>query len=264
MTSTYGEWLRARREALGLTQEQVAHDAHMTRSHIAHIEAGRRIPSAEDARSLDRVLGTGDVLSSFRPQGDLGIADHFAVARKLEQQATVIREFGLSLVPGFLQTEGYVRAVMRTAFPPWSQEECDRLVVTRLDRSKLLDDPVRPVVWALLDEAVIRRPVGGPTVMAEQLMHIVRMSERERVRLHVLPLGLGAHSLMQGVLSLMWFEDQPPAAYTEGAQTGKLIDAPSAVEQLQGAYDLALGDALPRLESEVLLRSTAKDYGRHD
>ncbi|MEV0373829.1 helix-turn-helix transcriptional regulator [Streptomyces sp. NPDC050636] len=264
MGSAYGDWLRQKREDADLTQQELADAAVMTRSHIAHIEAGRRIPSKEDARRLDKALNTGNVLSSFLPKDDTAVADRFADALKLEQQATRIQEFAGSLVPGIFQTEKYTRAVMRTAFPPWSEKECDRLVVTRLERAKILTDPVTPVVWVLLDEAVLRRPVGGPDVMAEQIMHIVHLVEDERVRVHVLPLGLGSHPLMSGLLTLMWFEDQPPAAYSEGLSVGKVHDSPAAVQRLQGLYALALGDALPLKESLALMRATAKEYGHHD
>lgn len=237
----------------------------MTRSHISHIEAGRRVPSKDDARRLDQALDTGNVLSSFLPKSDdRAVADHFEAAHAFEQQATMIREFALSYVPGILQTERYAHAVLRVGFPPLSDEERDRAVVTRLERSEILADPVTPVVWALLDEAVIRRPVGGPKVMAEQITHIVRLTEAERIRVHVMPFGLGAHPLLQSMLTLMWFEDQPPVAYVEGLRTGKVHDAPDMVERFQGAYDLALGDALPLKESLALLRATAKDYGHHD
>ncbi|KOU67231.1 DNA-binding protein [Streptomyces sp. MMG1533] len=259
MSNTYGDWLKQQRETAGLTQQQLADVAIMTRSHIAHIEAGRRVPSKEDARRLDRALNTGDVLSSFLPRDESVVADHFEVARQLEQQATMIREFAFSLVPGIFQTERYMRAVLRTAFPPWSEDESDKIVVTRLERAKILTNQVSPVVWALFDEAVLRRPVGGPGVMTEQIMHIVRLVEDNRVRVHVLPFGLGAHPLLQSMLTLMWFEDQPPVAYTEGMRVGKIHDAPAMVEQLQGAYDLALGDALPLKESLALLKATAKE-----
>ncbi|MFG2717060.1 Scr1 family TA system antitoxin-like transcriptional regulator [Streptomyces sp. NPDC048416] len=264
MTNTYGEWLRQQREAAGLTQQALAEKAFMTRSHIAHIEAGRRIPSKDDARRLDMALGTGDVLTSFLPGGDSAIADHFAAARHLEQQASMIREFALSYVPGILQTDCYARAVIGAAFPPHSDEERDRHVVARLGRSKILSNPVTPVVWALLDEAVLRRPVGGPEVMAEQIMHIVRLIESGRVRTHVMPFGLGVYPLMQSMLTLMWFEDQPPAAYSEGLSVGKVHDSPAVVERLQAVYDLALGEALPTKESLALLKATAKEYGHRE
>lgn len=264
MSNTYGDWLKEQRVAAGLTQQQLADAAVMTRSHISHIEAGRRVPSKEDARRLDKALNTGDVLSSFLPQDDGVIADYFESARQLEQQAAMIREFALSYVPGILQTKRYARAVLGAAFPPRSDAECDRHVVARLERSKILTDPVTPVVWALLDEAVLRRPVGGPDVMAEQIMHLVHLVEDRRVRVHVMPFGLGAYPLLQSMLTLMWFEDQPPAAYSEGVYVGKVHDSPTVVERLQGVYDLALSDALPLKESLALLRATAKDYGHHD
>ncbi|MBY8878945.1 helix-turn-helix domain-containing protein [Actinacidiphila acidipaludis] len=263
MSNNYGEWLRAQREAAGLTQQELADLAIMTRSHIAHIEAGRRVPSREDARRLDRALDTGDVLSSFLPLDERVVADYFAPARALEQQATEIREFAITYVPGLLQTEAYARAVLSTVYPPQGEEERDRNVVTRLERARVLADPVKPALWAVLDEAVLRRPVGGPKVMAEQIMHLVRLAESDRIRVHILPLSLGSHILMSGMLSLMWFEDQPPVAYSEGCSVGKLHDSPAAIKRLQGMYDLALSDALPRAESLAFLRATAKGYGHH-
>ncbi|MFJ8936255.1 Scr1 family TA system antitoxin-like transcriptional regulator [Streptomyces sp. NPDC102365] len=210
----------------GLTQQELADAAVMTRSHISHIEAGRRIP--------------------------------------FEQQAVMIREFALSFVPGILQTERYARAVLGTSFPPVGEQECDRLVVTRLERAKILTDPVSPVVWVLLDEAVLRRVVGGPDVMAQQLRHLVHLVESERVRVHVVPFALGSHPLMEGMLSIMSFEDQPPVAYSEGFHLGKLHDSPSVVRELDHRYALALNDAMPLTESLPLLRATAEGYEHHE
>lgn len=261
MSNNYGEWLKAQREAAGLTQQELANAAIMTRSHIAHIEAGRRVPSKDDARRLDSALNTGDVLSNFLPQSDSAVADRFEAARHLEQQATTIREFPASLVPGILQTEAYMRAVLHTATPRWSEEQCDRIVVTRLERAKILTAREAPVVWALLDEAVLRRPVGGREVMAEQIAHIVRLAENQRVRAHVLPYSSGAHPLQQSMVTLMWFEDQPPVAYSEALYMARLHDSPTMVERFRTSYDLALSDALPLNDSLALMRAIAKEYG---
>ncbi|WP_449344285.1 Scr1 family TA system antitoxin-like transcriptional regulator, partial [Streptomyces narbonensis] len=113
---------------------------------------------------------------------------------------------------------------------------------------------------ALLDEAVLRRVVGSEGIMAEQITHMVRLVESRRVRVHAPPFGVGAYQLLQGMLSLMWFEDQPPLAYAAGNSVGTVHDSPALVTRLQGAYDLALSDALPLRESLALLRATAKDY----
>ncbi|MEU6085134.1 helix-turn-helix transcriptional regulator [Streptomyces sp. NPDC047108] len=259
--NAYGEELRQRREHAGLTQEKLSQNAIMSRTHIAHIEAGRRKPSLEDARRLDQVLDTGGVFERFLPTLDSRkVADHFAAAAAFEQQATMIREYAPSLVPGLLQTEPYARAVFREGFPPKSREECDRAVVTRLERARILDDPVSPVMWALLDEAVLRRPVGGPMVMAGQLRHVLGLSHQGRVRVHVLPFESGAHALLESAVTLMWFADSPPVAYVEGLKTGTVHDLPSLVHECQAAYDLALGDALSHKKSVALIETVAEEY----
>lgn len=262
--SAYGSELRQRRETAGLTQEALSQRAIMSRTHIAHIEAGRRKPSLDDAQRLDQVLETGGFFQRFLPTlSPRSLADYFSEAAGLEQQATMIREYASSLVPGLLQTEAYARAVLRTYYPPRSKEASDRVVVTRLERARIFDDPVRPVVWTLLDEAVLRRPVGGPGTMAEQLRHITDLGERDRVRVHVIPFAVGAHSLQEGPVMLMWFDDAPPIAYAEALHTGNVVDLPSAVHQCQTLYDQALGDALSHEESLALIAAVTEEY-EHD
>ncbi|MEU9476175.1 helix-turn-helix transcriptional regulator [Streptomyces sp. NPDC048191] len=266
MTTAYGDWLRQQREAAELTQQQLAEAAIMSRTHIAHIEAGRRVPSQEDARRLDRVLNTRGALTSFRPGNERRpVAAHFEAALALEQQAVMLREFALSFVPGILQTEAYADAVLRdVSFPPLVKEDRVEAVATRLDRARVLEDARTPIVWALLDEVVLRRPIGGPEVMADQITRLVGLVEAERIRLYIVPLGHGGHPLLGGMVTLMWFEDQPPVAYEEGAFSGTVHDEPALVERIQAAYDLVLGEALPQRESLALLRSIAKEYGHHD
>ncbi|MBJ6619682.1 helix-turn-helix domain-containing protein [Streptomyces sp. DHE17-7] len=259
MSNIYGDWLKQQREAADLTQQQLADMAIMTRSHIAHIEAGRRVPSKEDARRLDRALNTGNVLSSFLPEEDAAVADYFEAARQLESQAVAIGSSSIRR-PGLLQYSHPCLAVLGTTYPPLSAEECDRRLVTRLERARLLDDPVTPVFWALLDEALLHRVVGDRRVMAGQLRHIAHLVEAGRVRVHVMPRDRGAYPVMQSMLSLMWFEDQPPVAYSEGIHVAKIHDSPAVVDRLQGAYYHALSDALSLRETVALLKSTAKDY----
>ncbi|MFE9534327.1 Scr1 family TA system antitoxin-like transcriptional regulator [Streptomyces sp. NPDC006691] len=257
----YGEELRAKREAAGFTQEELSQRAVMSRTHIAHIEAGRRRPDPADARRLDSVLGTGGFFERFLPTLDgRKVAEHFAEALEFEGQATVIHDYAAKLVPGILQTEAYAREVLGSGARPKSDEERDRLLSTRLARAGILEDFHSPVVWSLLDEAVLRRPIGGPAVMCHQLRHIAALGERRRVRLHVLPFEVGAHSLLEGIVSLMWFEDLPPIAYVEGLRTGRVWELPSVVRECQVAYEHALGDALSHRKSLALIKSIAEDY----
>lgn len=178
----------------------------------------------------------------------------------MEQKARLIQQFALSLVPGLLQTEGYARAVFRAYLPNHTVEELDREVVIRTERAQILTGPTSPVIWTLLDEAVLRREVGGPQVMAEQLHKIADMAEAGRLRLHVLPFAVGAHSLQQGLLTLMSFGDSAPVTYSEGFHTGRLITDPAQVRASQTAYDLALSDALSQQESLALVRAAAEEH----
>ncbi|RII20845.1 Helix-turn-helix protein [Streptomyces sp. YIM 130001] len=226
--TSYGEELRRRREAAGPTQGELSVRAVISRTHIAHLEAGRRRPALDDARRLDHILDTGGVLENFLPtRGEGAVAEHFAEALRLEERATAIRVYGPNLVPGILQTEAYAREVLASGFPPKTVEERDKLVGTRLQRARILGDFKSPVVWTLLAEAVLRRHVGGPAVMCEQLRHIAQLGESSRIRVHVLPFTVGPHALLEGVVSLMWFDDLPPVAHVEGLKTGRVLEVPS-------------------------------------
>lgn len=257
----YGEELKRRREAAGLTQEQLSEMTIISRTHLAHMEAGRRRPCLDDAKRIDRALGTDDFFQRFLPTLDgKGVAEHFAEALEFEGLATTIRMYAPMLVPGILQTKAYAEEVLATGPEPQSDEERDKLLVTRLERSRILENFDSPIVWVILDEAVLRRNIGGPAVMCEQLTHIVKLAESRRIRVHVLPFSGGAHSLLEGLVSLMWFEDQPPIAYVEGLNSGRVWESPDMVRACQLDYDHALGDALSQRESLALIRSVAKEY----
>ncbi|MEU7116036.1 helix-turn-helix transcriptional regulator [Streptomyces sp. NPDC046182] len=256
----YGEELRLRRVAAGLTQEALGDLVVCSPTLISHFEAGRRLPKPDDARRIDRALGTDGFFARWLEDLESKYADHFASAAELEKQATLIEQFALSLVPGVFQTPDYARALFQAYRPNHTAEELDEAVVIRTKRSRLLDGPLNPVIWTLLDEAVLRRVVGGRQVMAEQLHKIADLAEAGRIRLHVLPNCAGAHALQQSLLTLMSFEDSAPVAYVEAFLTGNLMDDPSLVNSSRTAYALALSDALSQQESLALVRSAAEEH----
>jgi hypothetical protein len=182
------------------------------------------------------------------------------LSRWFEGKATEIREYAPSVVPGLLQTKEYAYEVLGSGYPRKSDDELDKLVATRLERARILDVFHSPDVCFLLDEAVLRRVVGGPDVMCEQLRHIAELGASRRIRVHVLPYSVGAHALQAGFLSLMWFDELPPIAYAEGVNSGRILELPSMVRECQETYDQALGDALSHRNSLDLLRSVAEDY----
>ncbi|WSM02978.1 helix-turn-helix transcriptional regulator [Streptomyces sp. NBC_01718] len=256
----YGEELRLRRTGAGLTQEALGDQVVCSPTLISHFEAGRRLPNPDDAQRVDRALGTDGFFTRWLEDLETKYADHFAVMAELERQAALIQQFALSLVPGLLQTDDYARALFRAYRPNHRQEDLDQDVVIRTERARILDDPLNPVLWTMLDEAVLRRQVGGPHVMAAQLRKIAVMAEAGRLRLHVLPFGVGAHSLQQSLLSLLGFQDSAPVAYVEGFLTGHLMDDPALVRTSQTAYDLALSDAMSHRDSLALVRAAAEEH----
>ncbi|MFI1972765.1 transcriptional regulator [Streptomyces cinnamoneus] len=257
----YGEELRLRREAANHTQQSLADTVVCSPSLIAHIEAGRRKPRVEDARRLDKELGTDGFFERFLPTlSPSRFAGHFAPLVEMEKQATSIREHGSGLVPGLLQIEPYARAIFRFGLVNMTAAEVDRRVAQRLERSHILEGPDGPVMWVLLDEHVLRRVVGGPAVMAAQLRHVAKLADSGRIRLHVLPFSIGSHALVASSMSLYRFDDAPPLAYVEGVKTGHMYDEPSRVAQCQAAYELALGDALSCHASLSMINAVAEEY----
>ncbi|MER6088427.1 helix-turn-helix domain-containing protein [Streptomyces bluensis] len=257
----YGQELKRRREAAGLTQEELSQRVVMSRTHIAHIEGGRRRPDAEDARRLDQVLDAGEFFERFLPTLDgKKVAEHFAEAAELERRAVAIKEYASTLVPGFLQTAAYAGEVLGSGHPAKSDEKRDSLLATRLERARILGNFDSPKVTLLLSEAVLRQVIGGPEVMCEQLQHIVELGESRRIRVHVLPFTVDAHALLEGPVKLMWFEELPPVAYVEGLKSGRIWEPQGTVRELEDVYDHALGDALSHRKSLALIRSVAEDY----
>ncbi|MBD2833274.1 helix-turn-helix transcriptional regulator [[Kitasatospora] papulosa] len=255
----YGEELRLRRTAAGLTQEALSEQIVCSPTLISHFEAGRRLPNPDDAQRIDRALSTDGFFARWLEDLDTKFVDHFAAVAELERHATEIRQFGLTLVPGLLQTDSYARALFRAYRPNHRSEELDRDVVIRTERGRVLDSALNPVVWTLLDEAVLRRHIGGPAVMAEQLRNIAGLADAGRIRLHIVPFEVGAHALLQSLVTLLSFDDSAPVAYVEGFMTGHLMDDPAAVRASHTAYALSLGDALSHDDSLALVQAAAEE-----
>ncbi|MFB8024172.1 MULTISPECIES: Scr1 family TA system antitoxin-like transcriptional regulator [unclassified Streptomyces] len=256
----YGEELRLRRVAAVLTQEGLAEQVVCSPTLISHYEAGRRLPKPDDAQRIDMALATDGFFVRWLEDLESRYADYFAAVAELEREAVEIRQYGAQLVPGLLQTPAYARSVFQSARTNFTQQELDRAVTNRMERGKLLETAGGPVAWTLLDEAVLRRRVGGAQVMAGQLRKVADLAENGRIRLHVVPFATGAHALMEGMLYLLNFEDAAPVAYVEGLYTGNLLDDPALVQACSSDYALALGDAVSHLDSVALVRAIAEEH----
>ncbi|MFF2098051.1 helix-turn-helix domain-containing protein [Streptomyces sp. NPDC058202] len=260
-----GAELRYARENAGLSQAELGEPLFVSGSFIGQLEAGTRRLHLEYAVQIDEILATkGFFERNCRALARSKYPDHFAEAAEAEAVASAIREFAPLLIPGLLQTAAYARAVFRGGRPTATAEVIDELVSARLDRAHVLDDPTTPLLWAVLDEAVLRRKVGGASVMAAALGHIADLARRHRIIIQVLPFGAGAHMAMGGSLKLMAFEDAPPLAYLEGLGTGRLEDYPITVTAHELTFDLLVASALSPSQSLALIESVAEDYSHEE
>ncbi|MER0481997.1 helix-turn-helix transcriptional regulator [Streptomyces sp. Edi2] len=260
-----GAELRHKREEAGLTQEELGKPLFVSGSFIGQLEAGTRRMQMEYAVKIDEVLGTdGYFTRNCEAATRSKYPDHFAEAAEAEAVATAIRQYAPQLIAGLLQTKAYASAVCRAYQPTAPDDVIDETVTARLERTRLLDHPTTPLLWVVLDEAVLRRNTGGPVVMAEALWHVVELIRKHRIIVQVLPFTAGAHASMNGALKLMNFEDAPTLAHLEVLNASKLEDDPATVARHELTYDLLGASALSPQDSLALIESVAEDYANED
>ena len=184
----------------------------------------------------------------------------------LEAVAAQIRTYEGQFVPGLLQTEDYMRAVMRGAQLGDSPEELERRVRLRLTRQRLLAQDDGPRLWAVVDEAALRRPVGGRKVLCAQIERLVDASRLPSVTLQVLPFSAGAHAAMVGAFSILRFADQelPDVVYLEHATNALYLDKPEDVAQYAHIMSsIGVYGAPPEQTAEILSELLHdQDYSR--
>lgn len=259
-----GAELQVARERAGLSQVALGELLFVSGSYIGQMEAGtRRIP-VELARPIDEILGTdGFFVRNCAALAKSKYPEHFAEAAEAEAEATAIREYAPLIIPGLLQTEAYAREVFHAYQPTATQDVIDELTENRLARAAILSNPTTPLLWCVLDEAVLRRTVGSRAVMAESMRHIAALIRARRIIVQVLPFSAGAHAALMGSLKLMTFDDAPPLVYIQGNGTGRLLDDPAEVARHALTYDLLTASALPPSQSLALIESVTEDYA-HD
>lgn len=205
-----GAELRHRRDRAGLSQEELGLPLFVSGSFIGQLESGTRRMQVDQAQKIDEILhADGFFVRNCVALKKSKYPDHFAEAAEAEAGAEVIKEYSPLLIPGLLQTAPYARAVFVSYRPTAPDDVIDELVAARLERAVLLSDPTTPMVWTVLDEAVLRREVGGPAVMAGALKHLASLIRQRRAIVQILPFSAGGHAAMGGPLKLMAFPDAP-------------------------------------------------------
>jgi len=256
--------VRYYRERAGISRAELARRISKSESLLQAIELGQRAATEQVTGDLEAVLHAEGALARLRDEiGDgLGYQAYpswFQEWALLEREASRLRWFEPLVVPGLLQTEDYARAIFRTRFGI-TGEEIDEAVGARMKRQEILTRDQPPGLWIVLDEWVLRRPVGGRHVMFEQVSRLAETARQPHVVIEVIPATTGAHTGLEGAFALADFEDAPSVGYQEGAVRGQPVEQPRDVASLDLTWDTLRGDALPRAASLALLEEAAKSW----
>ncbi len=255
----FGYELRRKREEAGLKQKELGDIVFCTGSLVGQIETARRVPQRDFAERLDAALGTdgmfsrlvGLVLRSQLPTWFQPYAD-------MEAKATYVSTYQCQLVYGLLQTEGYARAVLGVEHTA----KLDEMVAARMERQRILARDEPPVVWTVLDEAVLYREIGGRKVMREQLEHLLGFVGNPWMELQVLPFSVGQHAGMMGSFNLLRFEDDPDLHYCESYDQGHMTCNSQVIRERYVGYARLQAEALsPRESAALITRVMEERYG---
>ncbi|MEV0004445.1 helix-turn-helix transcriptional regulator [Micromonospora sp. NPDC050980] len=245
--------LKAARAGAEVSQEALAATIRWSPSTIAAIETGRRRPTMEFAVAADQALRTGGLLANLLSAGEANSGPGwFEPWPGHEERAVRLCYFELCLIPGPLQTEEYARAVV-SAGGVYRSDRVEELVSRRLERQRLLHREDPPDCVFLIDESALRRPVGGPAAMDRQLGRLLEVVELPHVRLHVLPVEVGAHVSMGGGFVLAEMPDGDRLLCLDNAARGQIADYPEWIALVQRKWEHLLGEALSERASVELV-----------
>ncbi|MEU5299495.1 helix-turn-helix domain-containing protein [Streptomyces noursei] len=191
------------------------------------------------------------------------LEDWFELHLGLEEAAALIRTYQVQFLPGLLQTEEYAQAVTRIGYPNAPQEKVDRLVALRMERQKLLTRTDAPRLWAVVDEAVLRRPFGGTEVMVAQLQHLLKAVQMPNVTLQIAPFSVGANAAAGAPFSILRFAEPelPDKVYLEQLTSALYLDKQESVDQYTAVMDRLCTEANTPQETADFLHRLIDQLG---
>jgi transcriptional regulator with XRE-family HTH domain len=257
----FGSEIRRFRENAKMSLASLSEVLNYSKSHLARIETAEAMPPPKLSEALDAAFGADGHFTRLYELAKYEVhPDKYRHFMQAEAQAVSIAAYLPHVVHGLLQTERYAEALYRICRPDLSEEEIRERVVARLSRQERLWAPGSPVVWAIVEESVIRRPLGGVAVMREQLEALIALSEVRHFTIQIMPDASGGHPLLiNGPLTLLTLPDRSTVSYFEGSNAGHLVEDPEAVDQHQRAYDLLRACALSPADSAEWLKSVLEE-----
>jgi transcriptional regulator with XRE-family HTH domain len=261
--AVFGQVLKHCRERAGLTQAELARFVLCDRSVVTKVEAGSHVPRSDFAHSCDAVLKTAGLLGTlwekinwYPPTAEH--PDWFRKRAAMEELAVSIRQYQSGLIPGLLQTADYAGALF--AQVTTDETSIKERVSARLGRQIRFMEPEGPVLVVILEESALRREVGGPDVMRDQLGHLLSVGELPNVRIQVAPFT-GRLVTPKVPMSLIVLPDGGRWVYSESLDRGHLSDSPTVVARHERTYDLLQADSLGARDSASLISQLWKCGG---
>jgi transcriptional regulator with XRE-family HTH domain len=257
-----GVRLRQLRHDLGLTVEEVAGELLCSATKISRIETGARRPSLRDVRDLCRIYHVTDpapaaelmdLARQAREPGwwtrydDLGLSPYIG----LEQEATSITHYSMYFLPGLLQTEDYARAIIKGIAPKIDPRILEQRVEARMRRQQILEQENPPRVRALLDEALLHRPIGSATLMRAQLDRILQLAHEQKATVQIVPFDIGAHASQDSNFTYLEFDDSslPDLVFVEGLASNLYQERPFELARYREALEYLRDAALSPRDS---------------
>ncbi|RZU12719.1 helix-turn-helix transcriptional regulator [Streptomyces sp. BK239] len=257
-----GKQLRLLRERAGLTQKELGDRLGYGPDLISALERGVRTPQREFLEAADELLDAGGLLKALIEDVERAKAKArvrhpawFKDYARLERSAVEINFYNNHDVPGLLQTERRTRALYVMRKPVLDQDTVEQRVASRVDRQEILTRWPLPMVTAVIEEVVLRRPLGGWDIHREQLEHLLKLGRLPSVELQVMPSERSEHAGMGGPFVLLTPKGKPQVGYTEAQSSSNLITDPEEVRMLAARYGSIRAQALTMQESLVLIES---------
>ncbi|MGH3776921.1 MAG: helix-turn-helix domain-containing protein [Pseudonocardiaceae bacterium] len=270
-----GTQLRRLREARGITREAAGEAIRASHAKISRLELGRVGFKARDVADLLTLYSVTDEHQRdafltlvrhanepgwWRQYGDV-LSSWFETYLGLEQASSVIRTYEVQFVPGLLQTEDCARAVMQLCQLHSSAAEVDRRVALRLARQDFLTQPGAPDYWAVVDEAVLRRPLGSQAILRAQVRHLIEMAELPNITLQVVPFRTGGHVAAGGPFTILRFAepDLPDIVYLEQLTSAVYLDKKHETDNYLLVMDRLCVEAESPANTTSLLKEIIKE-----
>lgn len=253
--------LQAARAKAGLSQEELAGRINYSPSTVAMIENLKRVPRPEFADGCDQVLGTPGTFARLQQHARLTpLPSWFQQYAEIEAIATQLRLFEHALVPGLLQTEQYAQAILMVQ-PNTSERAVEERLMARLDRQEILSRDNPPLLWVVIDEAVLHRKVRSTQVMHDQLLRLAELSTLPNVTIEVLPFTAEAYYGLLGAFAVADVSDAIRVAYLETVTDGYIAESPSLIGRLMLIFDSLRSETLSPGRSRDLITKRAERYG---